>query len=269
MAHRQPLTVFKEGTTLQVNKDLRHPGDKQDTIPRDNKGRTVRRINKLPSGHVAVPPPPAPIDGKSPSAPPPVLPAAQRRDIPRWNDTPNVTVPQRCTPAPAGPSATAITSPFPNSAGFASPVTLCTSPSIRAAWRTWSPEDRHADRASSKGCTQGTEISAWRPRAYPRVRLSDLRGVERASCQVEAEYSPTTKTHVDDIERRLNALFDALNCETLSKPVVKQLITLVQAMQAHDGPGATAIHIDLLMRGSRTDDIGLWMSGAKQLIIRM
>ncbi|KAG8715186.1 protein transport protein S31 [Ceratobasidium sp. 394] len=138
-----------------------------------------------------------------------------------------------------------------------------------AAWRTWSPEDRHADRASSKGCTQGTEISAWRPRAYPRVRLSDLRGVERASCQVEAEYSPTTKTHVDDIERRLNALFDALNCETLSKPVVKQLITLVQAMQAHDGPGATAIHIDLLMRGSRTDDIGLWMSGAKQLIIRM
>lgn len=31
---------------------------------------------------------------------------------------------------------------------------------------------------------------------------------------------------VDDTERRLNALFDALNCETLSKPVVEQLVTL-------------------------------------------
>ncbi|KAG9101660.1 Negative regulator of mitotic exit [Ceratobasidium sp. UAMH 11750] len=33
---------------------------------------------------------------------------------------------------------------------------------------------------------------------------------------------------VDDIERRLNTLFDALSCETLSRPVVDQLITLVQ-----------------------------------------
>lgn len=33
---------------------------------------------------------------------------------------------------------------------------------------------------------------------------------------------------VDDIERRLNVLFDALNCETLSRPVVDQLLTLVQ-----------------------------------------
>jgi protein transport protein SEC31 len=44
---------------------------------------------------------------------------------------------------------------------------------------------------------------------------------------------------------------------------------LLVAMQAHDGPSATAIHVDLLTRGSRTDDIGLWMSGVKQLIIRM
>ncbi|KAJ1302288.1 hypothetical protein OPQ81_001105 [Rhizoctonia solani] len=80
---------------------------------------------------------------------------------------------------------------------------------------------------------------------------------------------PQQKRMVDDIERRLNVLFDALNCETISRPVVDQLLTLIQAMQAHDAQGATAIHVDLLTRGSRTDDIGLWMSGVKQLIIRM
>ncbi|GAB1525797.1 protein transport protein S31 [Rhizoctonia solani] len=80
---------------------------------------------------------------------------------------------------------------------------------------------------------------------------------------------PQQKRMVDDIERRLNALFDALNCGTLSRPVVDQLITLVEAMQDSAAQAATSIHADLLTRGSRTDDIGLWMSGVKQLIIRM
>ena len=35
---------------------------------------------------------------------------------------------------------------------------------------------------------------------------------------------------VDDLERRINPLFDALNCETLSKPVVNQLLVLIQGM---------------------------------------
>lgn len=35
---------------------------------------------------------------------------------------------------------------------------------------------------------------------------------------------------VDDLERRINPLFDALNCETLSKPVVDQLLVLIQGM---------------------------------------
>ena len=37
---------------------------------------------------------------------------------------------------------------------------------------------------------------------------------------------------VDDLERRINPLFDALNCETLSKPVVNQLLVLIQGMRA-------------------------------------
>ncbi|KAG6820187.1 hypothetical protein H0H93_004180 [Arthromyces matolae] len=72
---------------------------------------------------------------------------------------------------------------------------------------------------------------------------------------------PQQKRLVDDLERRINPLFDALNCETLSRPVIEQLVVLTKAMEAHDRPAALAIHVDLLTRGSVTDDIGLWMSG--------
>lgn len=80
---------------------------------------------------------------------------------------------------------------------------------------------------------------------------------------------PQQKRMVDDLERRINPLFDALNCETLSKPVVNQLLVLIQAIAAHDRDSALGIHVDLLTRGSQTDDIGLWMSGIKQLIMRL
>ncbi|KAF8837870.1 hypothetical protein BDN67DRAFT_997921 [Paxillus ammoniavirescens] len=80
---------------------------------------------------------------------------------------------------------------------------------------------------------------------------------------------PQQKRMVDDLERRINPLFDALNCETLSKSVAEQLLVLTQAMAAHDRESALAIHVDLLTRGSQTDDIGLWMSGIKQLIMRL
>lgn len=71
---------------------------------------------------VAVPPPPGPIDQQPANAPPPILPASKRRDIPGWNDAPNVTVPQRRTPVPPAPSAVPITSPFPNSSVPGSPA---------------------------------------------------------------------------------------------------------------------------------------------------
>ncbi|KAJ7102612.1 transport protein [Mycena belliarum] len=80
---------------------------------------------------------------------------------------------------------------------------------------------------------------------------------------------PQQKRLVDDLERRINPLFDALNCETLSQSVVDQLLVLTRAMESHDRPAALAIHVDLLTRGSQTDDIGLWMSGVKQLIMRL
>lgn len=40
-------------------------------------------------------------------------------------------------------------------------------------------------------------------------------------------------------------------------------------MQAHDREAAATLHVELLTRGSQTHDIGLWMSGLKQLIMRL
>lgn len=94
---------------------------------------------------------------------------------------------------------------------------------------------------------------------------------------------------MDDVEKRLNPLFDALNCETLSQNVADALINIARgkspwlhhrathnpdtisltAMQAHDREAAATLHMELLTRGSQTDDIGLWMSGLKQLLMRL
>ena len=91
---------------------------------------------------------------------------------------------------------------------------------------------------------------------------------------------------VDDTERRLNALFDALNCDTLSSSVVNQLNELTEgtfqnafcnhklnqtivAIASRDQQRALAIHVDLLTNGSQTEGIGLWMSAIKQLIMRI
>ena len=43
----------------------------------------------------------------------------------------------------------------------------------------------------------------------------------------------------------------------------------VPAMDARDRASALSIHVDLLTRGSQTDDIGMWTSGIKQLIMRL
>ncbi|PCH44664.1 hypothetical protein WOLCODRAFT_26929 [Wolfiporia cocos MD-104 SS10] len=80
---------------------------------------------------------------------------------------------------------------------------------------------------------------------------------------------PQQRRLVDDLERRINPLFDALNCETLSRPVCEKLLVLTRAMDAHDREAAMGLHMDLLTTGSLTDDIGLWMSGVKQLIVRL
>ncbi|KAG7098021.1 hypothetical protein E1B28_005326 [Marasmius oreades] len=80
---------------------------------------------------------------------------------------------------------------------------------------------------------------------------------------------PSQKRLVEDLERRMNPLFDALNCDTLSQPMVDQLLVLVQAMANNDKSAALAIHVEILTSQSQTNDIGMWMSGVKQLIMRL
>ncbi|CAA7257388.1 unnamed protein product [Cyclocybe aegerita] len=103
----------------------------------------------------------------------------------------------------------------------------------------------------------------------PDYALSAYESISEHLNRLRQTTPPNQKRLVDDLERRINPLFDALNCETLSRPVVDQLVVLTRAMDARDRPNALAIHVELLTRGSQTDDIGMWMSGIKQLIMRL
>lgn len=80
---------------------------------------------------------------------------------------------------------------------------------------------------------------------------------------------PQQKRVVDDIEKRLNLLFDALNCDTLPQTITDPLTEITRAMRAHDREAAASLHMELLTKGSQTDDIGFWMSGLKQLLMRL
>ncbi|KAI0259714.1 hypothetical protein BC834DRAFT_974042 [Gloeopeniophorella convolvens] len=92
--------------------------------------------------------------------------------------------------------------------------------------------------------------------------------VNQLLVQAKQTTPPSQRRLVEDLERRISPLFDALNCETLSAPVVAQLGELTKAMANRDRDLALAIHVDLLTRTSG-DDITLWMSGVKQLIQRL
>ncbi|KAI0302809.1 hypothetical protein B0F90DRAFT_1627011 [Multifurca ochricompacta] len=107
------------------------------------------------------------------------------------------------------------------------------------------------------------------PPKYPpgdRTHIPDsLRPIYNIVSQQLNQLKQTTPTSqrrlVEDLERRINPLFDALNCEILSAQVVTQLGELTKAMGNHDRELALAIHIDMLTRSSGGDDITLWMSG--------
>ncbi|KAH9059766.1 hypothetical protein EDB87DRAFT_1675007 [Lactarius vividus] len=114
------------------------------------------------------------------------------------------------------------------------------------------------------------------PPKYPpgdRTHIPDsLRPIYNVVSQQLNQLKQTTPASqrrlIDDLERRISPLFDALNCETLSTAVVGQLGELTKAMANHDRELALAIHVDLLTRTSG-EDITLWMSGVKQLIMRL
>lgn len=94
---------------------------------------------------------------------------------------------------------------------------------------------------------------------------------------------------VDDTERRLNVLFDALNCETLSQDTVAQLHQIIEgsllsclaerpwifadelfafsslAIQSGDANYALELHLQLLTSGPSSDNLTAWMVRSLQL----
>ncbi|KAG0219481.1 protein transport protein S31 [Mortierella sp. NVP41] len=74
-----------------------------------------------------------------------------------------------------------------------------------------------------------------------------------------------TKRPLDDAEKKLNVLFDMLNNEEVSSPVVDQMLLLAQALQAKNYNSAYQIHLEL--HSTRTNEVSSWMTGVKRLIV--
>ncbi|KAG0209185.1 protein transport protein S31 [Mortierella sp. GBA30] len=77
--------------------------------------------------------------------------------------------------------------------------------------------------------------------------------------------TPAAKRPLDDAEKKLNVLFDMLNNEEVSGPVVDQMLLLAQALQAKNYNSAYQIHLEL--HSTRTDEVSSWMTGVKRLIV--
>ncbi|KAF8907812.1 hypothetical protein CPB85DRAFT_1311040 [Mucidula mucida] len=83
---------------------------------------------------------------------------------------------------------------------------------------------------------------------------------------LDGELAKVSPPHNRDLAKRLNALFDAMNCETLKPAAEDGLRALSRAIAARDRPAALALHVEMLTRG---DGDVAWMSGVKQLIVRL
>ncbi|GAA5991405.1 hypothetical protein JCM10908_003297 [Rhodotorula pacifica] len=72
---------------------------------------------------------------------------------------------------------------------------------------------------------------------------------------------------VNDTEKRLNILFDMLNCETLSEASTKRLLELCQAVQSRNQPAALDLHLQLITSGAT--DVTPFQAAVKLLVQRM
>ena len=76
--------------------------------------------------------------------------------------------------------------------------------------------------------------------------------------RVKSKAPATFKAQVNDVEKRLNILFDHLNNETLLKPAtISDMAELASAIRARDYDKAQAIHLDLIT--NRTEECTTWM----------
>ncbi|KAG9056927.1 protein transport protein S31 [Serendipita sp. 407] len=184
--------------------------------------------------------PPPPMRGGGPYAPPPGT-----VDTPPNAGGPRVPPPPRAAGAPpivrGGPGTSA-----PPPASSAPPPPAASSAPPKAAAPKYPPGDRSHIPDSVKGVYE--------------LLLAELDNFKKI----------TPKRTGDDIDRRMNVLFDSLNCATLSVPVVQQLLQICDAFLERNPALALEIHLQMLTEGSRGgDDITVWMPALKQLCQRM
>ncbi|KAM0749096.1 hypothetical protein T439DRAFT_349169 [Meredithblackwellia eburnea MCA 4105] len=72
---------------------------------------------------------------------------------------------------------------------------------------------------------------------------------------------------LNDMEKRMNALFDMLNCETLSEPVVSRLLEITKAVEARNQPLALDLHLQMLTQGG--PELSVFQAALKFLLQRM
>ncbi|RIB13203.1 hypothetical protein C2G38_2003608 [Gigaspora rosea] len=74
----------------------------------------------------------------------------------------------------------------------------------------------------------------------------------------------TQKKMLDDTEKRLNLLFDALNNEEVSPGVIELLLNLIRDLESRNFPNAINIQVQLMT--TKMEECGKWIVGIKQLI---
>ncbi|CAH7678466.1 hypothetical protein BY996DRAFT_4633921 [Phakopsora pachyrhizi] len=80
---------------------------------------------------------------------------------------------------------------------------------------------------------------------------------------------PNQRKMVDDTERRLNVLFDALNCEIVPPAVVEELKDIVKAIESGNLQLALQLHVSLLTSGVKTEELTTYMPAIKMLINKL
>lgn len=84
--------------------------------------------------------------------------------------------------------------------------------------------------------------------------------------RVKSRAPASFTTQVNDVEKRLNILFDHLNNETLVKPdTIAMLADIAQALQARDFERATQVLTEM-MKVKLESEGANWMVGVKRLV---
>ncbi|KAI9145774.1 hypothetical protein BKA69DRAFT_1049545 [Paraphysoderma sedebokerense] len=98
----------------------------------------------------------------------------------------------------------------------------------------------------------------------PPQHLPIFKILDAALNKAKAMAPPQQKRMIDDVEKRLLSMFDALNNGDVSDVVSGQLISLVKAIESRDYGTASSIQVQLST--TQVNETAAWMIGVKRLI---